>query len=397
MKTAYLALLALAACLGCTAAQPGAPGPQGTARVVGYYFGPTAQRGFTANKIDAGRLTHINYAFGRVLEDGSAALANPAVDHANFRALRKLKQRFPHMRILIAFGGWGGSRYFSNAAATPESRARFISSTLDSFLRAHPDVFDGVDLDWEYPVGGGMPTNVARPEDRANLTALVHELRTALDAEGERTGKHYLITMATPAGPAHLAKYEIDQLAQTLDFINVMTYDYHTAGRAAHFNAPLRAGTGDPTPEYSIEGTVAAYRAAGVPDDKLVIGVPFYGYGYGGVPPADHGRFQPAARNGFEDSAVAGPKPKWVGAIRFHQVADALSEGFQRHWDEQARVPWLYHPQKQIWITYDDAESIGEKAAYVRAEGLGGIMIWELSGDNRTLLPVINEQLGIAR
>ena len=104
-----------------------------------------------------------------------------------------------------------------------------------------------------------------------------------------------------------------------------------------------------------------------------------------------------AARNGFEDSAVAGPKPKWVGAIRFHQVADALSEGFQRHWDEQARVPWLYHPQKQIWITYDDAESIGEKAAYVRAEGLGGIMIWELSGDNRTLLPVINEQLGIAR
>ena len=91
---------------------------------------------------------------------------------------------------------------------------------------------------------------------------------------------------------------------------------------------------------------------------------------------------------------MAGPRPRWVGAVRFHAIASAMKEGFQRHWDAQARVPWLYHPEKQIWITYDDAQSIGAKAEYVRKEALGGIMIWELSGDDGTLLPVINQKLG---
>jgi chitinase len=315
------------------------------------------------------------------------------VDSANFAALRELKQRYPHLKILIAFGGWGGSKHFSDAALTADSRARFIRSTLDLFLRAHPGVFDGVDLDWEYPVRGGMPGNVARPEDRQNLTALVRELRTALDAEAGRAGQPYLITIATPAGAGHLVKYEMAELARVLDFINVMTYDFHSAGKSTHYNAPLSKAAGDPTPDYNVEASVAAYRAAGVPDHKLVVGVPFYGYGYGGVPMLDHGRFQPAQRNGFEDVAVAGPKPKWVGAIRFYDIANALKEGFQRHWDAAARVPWLYHPDTQIWITYDDAQSLGEKAEYVRREGLGGIMIWELSGDDGTLLPVINQEL----
>lgn len=384
--------LGLLATLLILAANPGWGRPP--ARVVGYYYGGTAQRGFTPDRIDGRHLTHIIYAFGRVLPDGSVALSAPALDSANFAGLSELKRRHPHLRILIAFGGWGGSRYFSDAAATEASRARFIHSTLALFLRAHPGVFDGVDLDWEYPVGGGMPGNQTRPQDRENLTALVAELRRALDAEAAASGRHYLITLATPASARHFHKYELQKLAQMVDFINVMTYDYHAAARTTHFNAPLGKASGDPTPEYNVEASVAAYRAAGVPDGKIVVGVPFYGYGFGGVPARANGRFQPAQRNGFEDTTVAGPKPQWVGAVRFHAIASALKEGFQRHWDAQARVPWLYHPEKQIWITYDDAESIGAKAEFVRKEALGGIMIWELSGDDGTLLPLIHQKLG---
>ena len=378
---------------GCGAFQASAAEQDAPPRVVGYYYGPTAQRGFPPSSLDGRLLTHIIYAFGRLNPDGSVALADPQLDNANFAALGALKRQHPHLRILIAFGGWGGSKHFSDAAATPESRARFIRSTIDVFLRAHRDVFDGVDLDWEYPVGGGMAGNTNRPEDRENLTALVVQLRRALDAETRRTRRKYLITMATPAGETHLQKYELRRLGELLDFMNVMTYDFHTGGRTTHYNAPLAASSGDPTPQLNVQASVAAYRAAGVPARKLVIGVPFYGYGYGGVPPENRGRFQPAERNGLEDSA-AGARHKYVGSVRFREIAGALAEGFQRHWDAEARVPWLYNPTTRTWITYDDAQSIAEKAEYVRKADLGGIMIWELSGDDGTLLPVINQRLG---
>lgn len=388
------AIVAVAiATTACATRQTATLAPLGSSRIVGYYFGPTANRGFRPSAIKGNQLTHINYAFAQILPDGSAALGNPAVDRKNFRELQRLKRRYPHLKMLIAFGGWGGSRYFSDAAATPESRAHFVATALEVFFEDQPGVFDGIDLDWEYPTGGGLPSNIARPEDRENLTELVSELRRALDERGAQTGSHYLITAATPAGRAQLRKYELGELAGLLDFINVMTYDYHTAGKIAHFNAPLRSAADDPTPQYNIVTTIEAYRAAGVPADKLVIGVPFYGYGYGGVAETDHGRFQPAERNGFEDPAVAGAQPKWVGAVRFHQLAAALREGFVRHFDGAARVPWLYNPASGVWITYDDAQSIGEKADYVRTSNLGGIMIWELSGDKGKLLPLINQRL----
>lgn len=388
--TIITAAIAVTAC----ATRPAAPLPAlGSTRIVGYYFGPTANRGFRPSAIKGEQLTHINYAFAQILADGSAALGNPAVDARNFRELSRLKRRYPHLKVLIAFGGWGGSRYFSEAAATPESRARFAATTVRRFFDEQPGVFDGVDLDWEYPMGGGLPSNTSRPEDRENLTELVIELRRALDERSAQDGNHYLITAATPAGRAHLRKYELGELAGELDFINVMTYDYHTAGRIAHFNAPLRSGADDRTPQNNMVATIDAYLAAGVPAGKLVVGVPFYGYGYGGVSAQGHGRFQPVERNGFEDAAVAGDVPKWVGAVRFHQIAAAMREGFVRHFDEAARVPWLYNPATRVWITYDDAQSIGEKADYVRAHKLGGIMIWELSGDKGKLLPLINQRL----
>src|SRR5690606_36273364 len=129
--------------------------------------------------IDAARLTNIFYAFGSVTEEGLAALLDPCLDAGvcpdsvvrrgpeggNFAQLLELKRRHPHLKVLISLGGWGGSRWFSDAAATEDARRRLVTSTIDVFLRAYPGLFDGIDVDWEFPVSGGMPENRYRPED----------------------------------------------------------------------------------------------------------------------------------------------------------------------------------------------------------------------------------------
>ncbi|HUP88437.1 MAG TPA: glycoside hydrolase family 18 protein [Longimicrobiales bacterium] len=391
--TVLTGTIALWACASAPpVSNPGAPIPpqRSGPRVVGYYYGATSQRGFPVSAIQAEKLTHIVYAFGEVREDGSVAVDNPSFDVANFEAIKSLKQRTPQLQVLIALGGWGGSKYFSNAASTPEMRTRFAQSVVDVFFKQYPGVFDGVDIDWEYPVSGGEKDNIHRPEDKQNLSALVEELRRRLDAYAGSSRKHYLITIAAPAGAGQLAKFEMARLGNLLDFINVMTYDFHTGGTAAHFNAPLGSPSDDPSPNLNVQKSVDAFLAVGVPANKIVVGVPFYGYGYAGVATTAAGRFQPIDKTATTDSIT---RKRWTGALRYNQLGAAITEGFERHWDDVARVPWLYNSKTRIFITYDDPRSIGEKAAYVRNKKLGGIMIWELSGDDGALLTAINQSL----
>ena len=246
-----------------------------------------------------------------------------------------------------------------------------------------------MDLDWEYPVAGGMEGNRRRPEDRANYTLLISDLRSALDRLGRPERKWYLLTIGAGAGLGHIRHLEVPALARKLDFINVMAYDYHTGGAIAHFNAPLDAAAGDPTPENNARASIEAYVAAGAPPDKLVLGVPFYGYGYAGVDSARKGLFQKGSTKADESGA---PNP-WTGALRFYRIAEARRSGFRRYWDAKASVPWLYDARTRTWITYDDTESLGLKADFARTRKLGGIMIWELSGDDGTLLPAIHKRL----
>ena len=398
LKRILLALSLPAAPL-CACAQSPAP-----PRVVGYYFAPTVQNGFPVSAIKAEFLTHVNYAFANIGADGRAVLGQPCLDigrcvgeknpnpqpGGNFAELRRLKARHPHLRTLIAIGGWSWSARFSDVAATPEARRDFVESVITTFFRNHAGVFDGVDLDWEYPVRGGLDGNRHRPQDRENYTLLVREFRRALDELGRAAARPYLLTIAGPAGLEHIGNLDVAALARSLDFINVMTYDYHTGGAIAHFNAPLDAAAGDPTPRSHVRATVAAYRAAGLPAQKLVVGVPFFGHGYADVRSAGKGLFQPLKTGVSTKSGTSNP---WIGAIRYHRIADALRAGFTRYWEPRAGVPWLYDQSTSTWITYDDAQSLGLKSDFVRTQGLGGIMIWELSGDDGTLLPAIHRTL----
>jgi len=366
-------------------------------RVVGYLASwGVHSKGTTIANLPARHLTHIFYAFAEVAKDGRVTLGDPCVDvgacgkgaawpskaAGNFGELRKLKARYPHLRLSISIGGWGGSARFSDAALTESARRRFTGSAIDVFIRRWPGLFDGVDIDWEFPVQGGLKGNVERPEDKQNFTLLLAELRRELDAQGAKDRRHYELTIAASARPSEIANLEIRRIVPLLDFINVMTYDYHTGGSIAHFNAPLYAAANDPTPELTVDASMRAFEAGGVPREKLLVGVPFFAKAYGGVANVNGGFLQ----------AAPSPPRNWHdsdGDWRRLSVTRLTDRRYVRHWEPSARVPWLYDSSSRTWITYDDPESVRAKVDYVRGQGLGGIVIWELGGDDGRLMRAI--------
>lgn len=369
-------------------------------RVVAYYisWGIYARQYFV-NEIPADKLTHINYAFANISRAGECILGDEWADTqylypgdvegsellGNFNQLNLLKAEHPHLQTLISVGGWTWSARFSDVALTEESRRRFAASCVDFMLRYG---FDGIDLDWEYPAGGGNAGNVERPEDPENFILLLTELREQLDAQGERDGRYYLLTIAAGAGERTYATLDWERIQAQLDWINVMTYDMSGGWSAiTGHNAPLYDSTANPPEGTSVNTAVQAYLALGVPPDKLVVGVPFYGRGWADVPNVDHGLHQPY--DGL-------PNGTWeTGSFDYNDLAARYVDGFERHWDATAQVPWLYDPAEGIMITYDDAESLALKAEYVREHGLGGVMFWELSQDDAdaTLLTALYDTL----
>lgn len=349
------------------------------AKVIGaYYPGGSAAR-YPVARIPAERLTHLFYAFARI-EDGRCVVGTDADGH--FAALAELKSRYPHLRTLISIGGWEADG-FSDAALTAASRKRFVASCIALFFNAHRGSFDGVDIDWEFPVYGGPKHITARPQDRRNMTLLAKEFRRQLDAVGKERGQALLVTAALPAGRMQSAgpydparSFELGPLAETLDFINLMTYDMGTAFSAvATFNAPLREVTDDPLSAplrrwNNVEGAVDYYRQHGVPAHKLVLGVPFYGRGFRVTSDANDGLYQPYSA------------PFEAGDWRTLQARLLADPQWQRHWHPVAQTPWLFHPGDRIFVSYEDPRSIGLRARFAKDRGLRGIFMWELTGDD---------------
>jgi chitinase len=368
-------------------------------RVVGYLASwGVGTKGVAIADLPAGQLTHIFYAFADIAKDGSVTLGNPCVDvgacgrgaplparaRGNFGELMRLKARNPHLKLAISIGGWGGSGRFSDAALTDAARRKFAGSAIDLFIRRWPGLFDGIDIDWEFPVQGGLKGNVERPADRQNFTLLLAELRLELELQGKKDNRHYELTIAASARPSEIANIELDRIVPLLDFINVMTYDYHTGGSIAHFNAPLFAAANDPTPELNVDASMRAFLGGGVPASKLLVGIPFFARAYGGVANVNSGLLQPSNGLPAEWRESDGDWRR-LSRTRLHDPR------YTRHWDPSARVPWLYDPKAGTWISYDDPEAVRAKMKYVRENQLGGVIIWELGADDGQLMQVIGE------
>jgi chitinase len=421
-------LLPLAAVVGLALMLAGAAaratGADGGKRLIGYYiswgmYGRDYRVKNVATSGSAGKLTHINYAFANVapkIAGGQVEclIGDPWADYqatwtaeqsvdgvpvvwgeplrGNFQQLRQLKAMYPDLKLLISLGGWTWSSHFSNAALTGASREAFVKSCVDLFIKGDlpvendaggpgsaAGVFDGIDIDWEYPAvcGNTCGPDVARPEDTQNFTLLLKEFRRQLDDVGNQQNRDYLLTIASSAGPSTLAKLELNKIHQYLDFINVMAYDFHgTWEMTANFNSPLLPSKDDPARSLHLttHEAVQAYLRGGVPRHKLVVGVPFFGHGWQGVPDINHGLYQSAT----------GPAPAtWEAGTEDYKVLKTRLAGgtFTRYFHPKVGNAWIYDSAAQIFWSYDDPQSLGLKADYVQQRDLGGVMFWELSGD----------------
>ncbi|WP_425464938.1 glycosyl hydrolase family 18 protein [Paenibacillus dokdonensis] len=417
-------------------------------RIVGYFpswgiYG----RSYNVSNIDVSKVTHINYAFADICWDGkhgnpstdsgnpnkqtwpctttgiplqqgnvpngSIVLGDPDADAlrptsggpttgcwadaacGNFGALRNLKAANPQLKTILSVGGWTWSNRFSDTAATDATRKTFAKSAVDS-LRAYG--FDGVDLDWEYPNVEAIPGNSYRPEDKQNYTLLLQEIRSQLDAAGAQDGKYYILTIASGASQTFVDNTELAKIAQIVDWINIMTYDFHGGsweGTTSH-NTGLYGDPKDPylANNFFVDGAIQAYQRAGVPMNKLVLGLEFMARGWKNCPPGpdNDGQFQTCTP---DQGAVYkwSPVGTWddsnsgnTGVFDYGDIAANYvnKNGYTRYWNSTAKVPYLYNPNTKIFISYDDTESLGYKTDYIKNKYLGGAMFWEFSSDCRT-------------
>ncbi|QEY33675.1 hypothetical protein FL966_00575 [Caproiciproducens galactitolivorans] len=334
----------------------------------GYYANWSAHSGFTPDKIKASMINVVHYAFADIDANLKIAVNDPSVDYANFRKLTALKKKHPRLKTLITIGGWDGSARFSDAALTDARRKAFAKSCV-AFIKEYG--FDGVDIDWEYPVSGGA---AGRAADKTNFTLLMRALRSALNAQAATDGKYYYLTFAGGSSDSYTRNVQLSQLASCVDYAVDMTYDMHGPWDTySDLNAPLYTPT-DSSPQYkaSVVSSLQAWQNAGFPAKKLVMGLPFYGYLYNGVSAENNGlysRFTSAKAIGYDSI-----------------VSNYLSKGLlSSFYPSEAKVPTL--SGGSTFISYDDVSSIALKAQYSASHGLKGVAAWELSYDrNNTLL-----------
>ncbi|WP_420160664.1 glycoside hydrolase family 18 protein [Nocardiopsis sp. CNT-189] len=396
-----------------TVARMGAGGGDGRERIAYFADWNTANRGYTVKDVrDSGaaaRLTRVLWAFGDVDEEGRCFIspdadqpweiyqrrykAEASVDGeadtyeqplaGSLNQMRKLQQEYPELSVSISLGGWNLSKHMSTAARTEESRREFASSCIDLWIRgnlpklndepqggegAAAGIFDGIDLDWEWPGGSGHPDNVEHPDDKRNFTLLVQEFRRQLDALGEETGEEYSLSVSMANVPEIIeASYE-PEIFDDVDFATVQGYD---------FTGPWSETTDHHSQLYSVEGhegdlsgdrAVQQYIEYGVPREKLVLGFPGFGRGWSGVEPQNFGRFAPAE----------GPADGDYGKAT-DSYADLERKEGQRFFDPVHAAYWLYDGDE--WWTYDTPEVVELKGDYVRREDLGGLMMWNLDMD----------------
>lgn len=375
------------------------PSP-GDERVVGYYMQWSQwDREYYPGDIPLDQVSHVNYAFLTVEEDGTVDYIqeNAAMrvlepeswhDHTGFDDLVD----DPDTKFLFSIGGWTDSKYFSNAAQTEASRTRFAESAVE-IMREHD--FDGIDVDWEYPGGGGKSGNIVRDGDQERYTKLLERVREELDDAEAEDDTEYLLTAALSADPQKNDGLDHAGNADVLDFLNVMTYDFHgTWNTYTNHHAPLYGTDDDPSPradDFYVDAAMTYWANTAFDPGQLSMGLPFYGRTFGSVTNGENdGLYQPF------DGTGEGTWGQANGIVEYWDVAQNLepSDEYDAHWDDEAAVPWLYSPSKDVLVSYESERSARRKVEYAAANDVGGVMFWSFAGDkNGVLLDAITETL----
>lgn len=363
-------------------------------KMIGYY--PSwGKNKFTFAQ--AQRLTHVIFAFLEMKADGTVLVGNP--DLANSKnpeedvatAKDRLKQMlrvakaFNHLKILFAVGGWENSQFFSAVASSQSLRLKFIASVIKNIDEYG---FDGVDIDWEYPVTGGAHEGV--PADKSNYVQLMKELREALTEHAKVMQRKdpYLISFAGAAGQWTLDPgFDLPGLLKYADFVNVMTYDFFGAWESkwgAYTGPPAPLFFGMP-PRYSgktnADWTMKYYVCRSQQPHKINMGVPFYGRYWKNVGDPVDGKDEcwrtAQAVNGKFEGGYVGYRD-----IQSKYLDDA---GFQKRFHEKAKAPFAFNPGTKTYLGYEDTRSLKFKKEYAAQKNLGGMMIWAIDQDDDDL------------
>jgi chitinase len=338
-------------------------------RLVGYFPAAAYKQNYYVDDIPTSLLTHVIYAFARLQADGTCVSVDTSDDNTNFPLLSQLNQQYPDLQILISVGG-AVETQFSSVAANETKRLNFVRTAVEFMTK---NGFDGIDIDWEFPTAS----------DSANFTTMLNELRIQLDTQGAADGSYHPLTIAAPAGQSNYENIQLSQIHPYLAWINLMTYNFTTvSSKTTDFVGPLRAYDTETERHvtHNVDFAVQAYLAAGVPADKIVVGVRFVGTGWQGVSSANNGLYQDnsgAARGTWDN-----PEDPPTGSFGYQDIEDNYLPTYTRSWENAAEVPWLYDPDTATMISYEDQESVTAKANYVLANQLCGIMIWELAADD---------------
>ncbi|MBJ2175497.1 glycoside hydrolase family 18 protein [Aureibaculum sp. A20] len=339
-------------------------------KVIAYVQG--YQDNWGENLEKARQITHINYAFANI--KNGKVIEGYSVDTEALKKLNALKSINPNLKILISIGGWSWSKNFSDIALTEQSREIFANSAID-FMKKHK--IDGIDLDWEYP-GQNGDNNTFRPEDKENFTALLKRIREKLEAIKP---EHYLLTIATGANQAYLDHTDMAKAHQYLDFINIMTYDYYTGGsNSTGHHSNLFSSSLNPNGVSSAKA-VEEHVNAGIPIEKLVLGVPFYGRWWKGVNAENNGLYQDSSGK--------------RGSYNFKEIEENYIDknGFVALWDDEAKAPYLWNAKENQFVTYENSKSLKFKINYIKDKKMGGVMFWQFNQDSGTLLNTISGNL----
>ncbi|KXN65511.1 glycoside hydrolase family 18 protein, partial [Conidiobolus coronatus NRRL 28638] len=346
----------------------------GSDKVIVGYFSDWTLADYPTSAVPYELLTHINYAFA-IFDDKTwkPTIGSPGI----LKDLVK-KSKPTNTKVLISIGGFKGSKYFSPMAADEESRAAFIKNTVD-FVKEYG--IDGVDIDWEYPNRDGNEGNYKDPKDVENYKVVLKELKEALP-------KGTLITAAVRVqpfdGPNGILK-DVSAFADFFDFINIMAYDIN--GPWEPKTGPLgplenEAGKG---PQFSVKSSTSDWNNAGIPKEKLVVGVPFYGYQLGvdeDMSQSDN-QYATVTKNSLPSYGFDG---LMKNKILSSPTEANESNGWVRKFDKVSKTPWLFNKESKTFISYDDPQSLKYKTDFVRCNGYKGAMIWALNNDYQSTL-----------
>ena len=404
-----------------------------TNSIVGTYFVEWGVYGrkYTVDMMPVGNLTHIMYGFipvcgpndslkegnpsgHNILEQSCAGLPDYSLTiHDMFAALQKgqkgastgsyrgnfgqlmaMKQAYPDVKVLPSIGGWTLSDpfYFLNDAA---NRKTFVDSCKE-FLKTWK-FFDGIDIDWEYPGGGGANPNLGDPVNGgATYVTLMQELRVMLDELEAETGRKYELTSAVGAAAAKINKIDYAAASAVMDSIHIMTYDYYggwDSNKLGHqtgvYPPEFRPGD-EQTQQFTLQGALDAIEAKGADMSKVVVGAAMYGRGWSGV-----SGFAPGASHltGSGTGPVAG---SWEpGVVDYKDIAEyEKSSEWVKYYDTTAQAPYIFKPSTGDLISYDDPQSVIAKGKVVKQRNLKGLFSWEIDADNGDILNAMHEALG---